>query len=222
MRQKGQNTMSHFMNEANALLAQTVIRNLKNRGMDGEYFASADEAREGILKELPEGASVTWGGSMSIVEMGLIDALKKGPYVVKDRDTAKTPEEKRAMYAEQTLCDYFFMSSNAISRDGQLVNIDGMGGRVACLITGPSHIYVIASMDKITPDLDSAIKRARNSAAPANNLRLNHPNPCTKFGHCCDCLVPTSICNQIVITRRNSGGAPGRIKVILVGEKLGY
>lgn len=209
------------MEQTRELLAQAVIKNLKMRGMDAEYHATAEEARKAVLSQIPEGSSVTWGGSMTLEEMGLLDAVKQGPYVVKDRDTAKTPEEKRAMYAAQTLCNYYLMSTNALSRDGQLVNIDGMGGRVACLITGPSRVFVLASMDKVTPDLNSAILRARNTAAPANNIRLSRPNPCTKVGYCCDCQTPDSICNQIVITRRSSGGV-GRIKVFLIGESLGY
>jgi hypothetical protein len=210
-----------FKQDSYRILAEQLIRKFNERNMDAAYFATAEDCRNAILQEIPEGASVTWGGSMTIMDMGLIDAIKAAPGIIpKDRTSAKTPEEKRAFYAQQTLCDYFLMSSNAITLDGQLVNIDGAGGRVACLITGPSHVFVIAGMNKVESDLDSAMKRVRNFAAPANNLRLSHNTPCTKAGRCSDCLTPECICNQIVITRRSM--IKDRIKVFLIGEELGY
>ena len=206
-----------------AILAENMIKKFKERGMDAAYYATGDEAVKAIMGEIPKGSTVTWGGSMTIEEMGLADAVRNSSDInFLDRGKATTPEEKRKLYSEQTLADYFLMSANAISMDGQLVNIDGNGNRVACLIIGPEHVYVIAGMNKVEPDLDSAIKRARNIASPENNVRLKKDHPCVKAGHCCDCLTPDCICNQIVITRRNSGGSTGRIKVILIGEELGY
>jgi len=203
--------------------AENIIKKIKMRGMDAAYYETGEQAKEAILAEMPEGSVVTWGGSMTIEEMGLADAIRNSDKLVfLDRSTAKTTEERREMYTKQTAADYFLMSSNAITMDGELVNIDGNGNRVACLIIGPAHVYVIAGMNKISPDLDSAIKRARNIASPENNVRLGKEHPCTKTGRCGDCLAEDCICNQIVITRRNSGGAPGRIKVILIGEELGY
>ncbi|MCI2049515.1 MAG: lactate utilization protein [Lachnospiraceae bacterium] len=210
-----------YKEDSYKILAEQIIQKLKERNMDGAYFATAEQCKNEILQEIPQGASVTWGGSVTITDMGLIDAVKSNPgMIAKDRMTAKTPEEKRTFYSQQTLCDYFLMSTNAITLDGQLVNIDGAGGRVACLITGPSHVFVIAGMNKVESDLDAAMKRVRNFAAPANNLRLSHNTPCTKAGRCCDCLTSECICNQIVVTRRS--GIAGRIKVFLIGETLGY
>ncbi len=212
-----------FQTDTYKLLSETLIAKLNARGMDAVYYETAAEAKEAILSEIPAGSAVTWGGTMTIEEMGLGEAIRNSKDLnFIDRNTASTPEERRKLYAEQTMADYFLMSANAISMDGQLVNIDGNGNRVACLIIGPSHVFVICGMNKVAPDLSSAIKRARNIASPINNVRLNRGNPCTKTGKCEDCLSPNSICNQIVITRRNSGGPKGRIKVILIGETLGY
>ncbi len=206
-----------------AILAETIIKKLKERGMDGAYYATSEEATKAIMSEIPDGSTVTWGGSMTIEEMGLADEVRNSDRInFLDRSKAITPEEKRKLYSEQTMSDYFLMSTNAISMDGQLVNIDGNGNRVACLIIGPEHVFVITGMNKVEPDLDSAMKRARSIASPENNVRLKKGNPCEMTGCCMNCLSPNSICNQFVITRRNSGGAAGRIKVFLVGEELGY
>lgn len=211
-----------YRKETYKKLAATIIRNLEMRNMEGVYCETAEEAKEAILKEMPDGSSVTWGGSMTCENMGLIDAcLKSDRLKALDRTAAETPEEKRQLYAKQTLCDYFLMSTNAITMDGQLVNIDGNGNRVACLIIGPAHVFVVCGMNKVAPDLDSAMKRARNLAAPANVLRVGKKDtPCLKTGRCADCLSQDSICNQFVITRRS--GVKGRIRVFLIGEDLGY
>jgi hypothetical protein len=203
-------------------LAASIIQKLEARNMEGVYYPTAEEAKQAILAEMPDGSSVTWGGSMTCVNMGLIDAcLKSDRLRALDRTTAKTPQEKRELYAKQTLCDYFLMSTNAITMDGELVNIDGNGNRVACLIIGPSHVFVICGMNKVAPDLDSAIKRARNMAAVPNVLRVGKTaTPCQKTGRCADCLSQESICNQFVITRRS--GVKGRIKVFFIGEDLGF
>lgn len=169
---------------------------------------------------MPEGASVTWGGSMTLTECGLMDALRTANYEIIDRDTAKTPEEARVMYSKQVMADYFLMSTNAITIDGELVNIDGRSNRVSCLCWGPQNVIIIAGMNKVAPDVESAIKRVRNMAAPANCVRLNKNTPCAQTGKCGDCYSQESICSQVLITRRSS--APNRIKVILVGEELGY
>ena len=169
---------------------------------------------------MPKGSSVTWGGSMTLTECGLMDALKTANYEIIDRDTAKTPEEARVMYSKQVMADYFLMSTNAITIDGELVNIDGRSNRVSCLCWGPQNVIIIAGMNKVVPDVESAIKRVRNMAAPANCVRLNKNTPCAQTGKCGDCYSSESICSQFLITRRSS--TPNRIKVILVGEELGY
>ena len=205
---------------ANQNLANTIIKNMAKKNLEGYYCATSAEAVEKALSLMPEGSSVTWGGSMTLTECGLMDALKTANYEIIDRDTAKTPEESRVMYSKQVLADYFLMSTNAITIDGELVNIDGRSNRVSCLCWGPQNVIIIAGMNKVVPDVESAIKRVRNMAAPANCVRLNKNTPCAQTGKCGDCYSQESICSQVLITRRSS--APNRIKVILVGEELGY
>jgi L-lactate utilization protein LutB len=205
---------------ANQNLANTMIKNMAKKNLEGYYCATSAEAVEKALSLMPEGSSVTWGGSMTLTECGLMDALKTANYEIIDRDTAKTPEESRVMYSKQVLADYFLMSTNAITIDGELVNIDGRSNRVSCLCWGPQNVIIIAGMNKVVPDVESAIKRVRNMAAPANCVRLNKNTPCAQTGKCGDCYSQESICSQVLITRRSS--APNRIKVILVGEELGY
>lgn len=205
---------------ANQNLANTMIKNMAKKNLEGYYCATSAEAVEKALSLMPEGASVTWGGSMTLTECGLMDALRTANYEIIDRDTAKTPEEARVMYSKQVMADYFLMSTNAITIDGELVNIDGRSNRVSCLCWGPQNVIIIAGMNKVAPDVESAIKRVRNMAAPANCVRLNKNTPCAQPGKCGDCYSQESICSQVLITRRSS--APNRIKVILVGEELGY
>ena len=157
---------------------------------------------------------------MTITDIGLIDALKVGDYTVLDRMAPMSDEEKRELYGKVATCDYYFMSSNAITMDGELVNIDGIGNRVASLIFGPANVIIIAGMNKVVDNVDAAIDRARNTAAPINTIRLNRKTPCTQTGRCMDCMSPECICNQFVVTRRSMPA--GRIKIILVGEELGY
>ena len=205
---------------ANQSLANTIIKNMHKKNMEGYYCATSAEAVEKALSLMPEGASVTWGGSMTLTECGLMDALKTANYEIIDRDTAKTPEEARLIYAKQVMADYYLMSSNAITIGGELVNIDGRANRISCLCWGPQNVIIIVGMNKVASDVESAVQRVRNIAAPPNCIRLNKNTPCAQTGKCGDCYSPESICSQILVTRRSS--TPNRIKVILVGETLGY
>jgi hypothetical protein len=202
-------------------LADSIIDRFNKRGIEGYYCENAEEARLTAKRFLTPGCSVSWGGSQTLIEIGLLESLySSSDYIIYDRDKAKTPEEKLQMYSKTVMADYYFMSTNAITLDGQLVNIDGSGNRVACLITGPKNVIIIAGMNKITTDVDHAIERVRNMATPPNTVRLGRKTPCAETGKCANCLVDDCICNQIVITRRS--GTQGRIKVILVGEELGF
>jgi L-lactate utilization protein LutB len=201
-------------------LADTLIDKFNKRGIEGYYCENAEEALHTAKRFLTPGCSISWGGSQTLIELGLLDSLSSSDYILYDRDKAKTPDERVQMYSKTVTADYYYMSSNAITLDGQLVNIDGHGNRVACLITGPKNVIVIAGMNKIVTDVDAAIDRVRNMATPPNTVRLGKKTPCAETGKCANCLVEDCICNQIVITRRS--GIQGRIKVILVGEVLGY
>ena len=157
---------------------------------------------------------------MTLTETGLMDAIKNGDYKLIDRDAVTNLEEQRKIYGEICMSDVFLMSTNAITLDGELINIDGRGNRVAFLCYGPQNVVILAGMNKVVTDVESGLKRARDIASPPNTVRLNKKTPCAITGKCEDCYSPDCICGQFVVTRRS--GAPNRIKVILIGEELGY
>lgn len=197
-----------------------IIANLKKRNMEGYFYEDSASCVRAILDMIPDGSSISWGGSASVQESGMMDAFKNGSYELIDRSLAKTPEEQREIYGRTVMSDYYFMSTNAITYEGELVNIDGNGNRVACLIHGPRHVIIIAGMNKVTTTLEGAFERARTMACPPNAVRLDKKTPCAATGKCGDCLSPDCFCNQIVVTRRS--GHTGRIKVFLVAEDLGF
>ena len=199
---------------------QILVKNLKSRHFDAFYCPDAASALEKALELIPEGASVGWGGALSAQQIGLIDAVKKGNYVAIDRDAANTPEERNALLKRCLTADVFLSGANALSLDGEMVNIDGTGNRVAAIVYGPETVLVIAGMNKVCDTLDDAVTRARTVAAPMNKQRFPFKTPCEVTGACADCKSDDCICNQILITR-NCRPA-GRIKFILVGEELGF
>lgn len=212
--------MDKFVTKRNDLLAEQVIKNLKSRQMEGHYVQTKEEALALALELIPEGSSISWGGSMSIKAIGLPEALHKGNYKVLDRDLCATPEEKAEMMHQALNCDYFLASCNAISEDGILVNIDGNANRVAAFAFGPKNVLLIVGMNKVVKSEEDAMGRARNEAAPINAQRFGLDTPCSKNGMCYDCKSPDCICCQILITRYSR--AAKRIKVILVDENLGF
>lgn len=195
-----------------------LVKNLQSRHFDAFYCSTKEEALEKALSLIPRGHSVGWGGTMTCQQIGLIDAVRAGEYRALDRDTCKTAEEREELMRQTLLCDTFLTSANAISLDGQMVNIDGNGNRVAAIVYGPRQVIVVAGMNKVEDTLEAAINRARTVAAPLNEQRFGHPNPCAATGSCADCKSETCICNQILITRHCRGN---RIKFVLVGEDLG-
>ncbi|MGM0507793.1 MAG: lactate utilization protein [Fusobacteriota bacterium] len=201
-------------------LSKIVIKGLKKRNMDGIYFDTKEEARDYILDNFQKDKTISWGGSMTLDDMGVIEALDKGDYNLIDKRKATSEEEKEKIYHKALSSDYYLMSSNAITRDGKLVNIDGRGNRVASLIYGPKKIIMPISMNKVRDNELSARERVQNIASPINTVRLSQETPCSKTGYCQNCQVDDTICCQIVITRRSR--EKGRIKVILIGEKLGF
>lgn len=196
-----------------------TVEAMKKRHFDAYYCSTAAEAVEKALELIPKTDSVSWGGVMTVDELGLKQRLAQEGYTLIDRDTAKDPAEKQALMHQALSCGTFLMSSNAISKDGQLVNIDGMGNRVAAMCYGPRQVVVIAGMNKVLGTLDDAIARARNIAAPANAQRFGIKTPCGLTGQCGDCTSPDCICSYVVVTRNSM--VHERIKVILVGEDLG-
>ena len=197
-----------------------LVKNLQSRHFEAYYCANKEEALKKALELIPEGASVGWGGAHSAEQIGLMEALHAGNYAPIDRSLAKCPEEREQMMKDCMFCDVFLTGANGLSLDGQMVNIDGTGNRVAATIYGPKSVLVIAGMNKVEDTLEDAITRARTIAAPMNCQRFNLNNPCSVTGACGNCKNETCICNQIVITRHCR--PVGRIKFILVGEELGF
>ena len=209
--------MNANMVKRNALLAQKVIKGLQSRNMSGYYAESREEALRLALELIPEGSTATMGGGVSVQEIGLVDALKQGNYKFIDRDAY---EDKRAAMLLAYDADVFLASANAITEDGVLVNIDGNANRVSAIAHGPKKVILIVGMNKVCDDVDGAMKRARNVAAPTNAQRFGLSTPCAKTGSCMNCKSPDTICCQFLITRFSRH--TGRIHVILVNASLGF
>ena len=208
--------MNENMRKRNEILAQTVIKGLESRNMSGYYAADKEEAVKKALEVIGKGSTVAMGGCQSAHEIGLIQALEEGDYNYIDRSNMTPRESLMAAYD----ADVFLSSANAMTNDGIMVNIDGNSNRVSCIAQGPKKVVFIVGMNKICSDLDEAIKRARNVAAPANAQRFDVKTPCKVSGKCADCKSPDTICCQFLITRYSRH--EGRIHVILVNDTLGY
>ena len=209
--------MNGFVLKRNALLAEKVIKGLESRNMTGWYAADRASAVKLALDLIPEGGTVTMGGALSAREIGLVDAVQAGHYTFIDRDAIA---DKRAAMLAAYDADVFLSGANAITEDGVLVNIDGNANRVSAIAQGPKKVIFIVGMNKVCPDLDAAMKRARNVAAPINAQRFGLSTPCAKTGACMDCKSPDTICCQFLITRYSRH--KDRIHVILVNDTLGF
>ena len=201
--------------------AKTIIKQLEKRRMEGRYCPTREDAVKTAMALTAADTTVSFGGSMTLAETGILDALRQRDDIrLIDRSLAKTPEEINQAYRDSFSAHTYFMSTNAITLDGQLVNVDGNGNRVAALIYGPDQVIVVAGMNKVAATIDDALRRVRNIASPPNCIRLHKNTPCAATGMCAECLGDDCICSQTVITRRS--GIVGRIKILLVGEELGY
>ncbi len=203
-------------------LAEGIIEKLAHRGMEGYYCKDREEANAKVKRFLTPDCSISWGGSETLKEIGLLDDLREADteYEILDRTKPHPDLTEKEFYAKMVTADFFLMSTNAITLDGELINIDGNGNRVACLCNGPEHVIIVAGMNKVVSDVRSGIDRVRNIAAPPNGVRLHTETPCEEYGRCMNCLTDGCMCCHTVITRKSRH--PGRIKVILVGEELGY
>lgn len=191
-----------------------LVSALQKRRFDAYFCAAAPEALRRALELIPPQDVVSWGGSASIKQIGLLDALKKRNQPVLDRDTASTPQQRQAFMRRALLCDTFLMGTNAVSQDAN-------GNRAAALLYGPKQVIVLAGINKIAHKLDDAVVRARTVAAPTNAQRFaDHKTPCLLTGTCADCTAPDCICAHLAVTRLCRPA--GRIKVIVVAEPLGY
>ncbi len=200
--------------------AATIIKKLNMRKMEGYYCKNVEEAKAKMLELIGnEKKTVGYGGSMTLDENGFKDSVTAAGHELIIRENYKTPEEEKELKSKLTNADFFLMSTNAITLDGELVNIDGRGNRVSFLIYGPDSVIIVAGMNKVVTNVEDGIRRVRNQATPPNCNRLSCNTPCAVTGKCGDCYTD-SICCQFVVTRMSR--VPGRIKVILIGETLGY
>jgi L-lactate utilization protein LutB len=213
--------MKEPIQERYSKLGPMVVKALNARQFEAYYFDETADAAEKIISLIPKDHLVSWGGSFTMTTLGIQERLEKEGYKLLDRDKAANPQERMERMRQALLCDTFLAGSNAISEDGQLVNIDGNGNRVAAMIFGPKQVIIAAGMNKITKTLNDALIRARTIAAPVNKQRFeNSKTPCGETGSCADCVSPDTICTYIVTTRFCKPA--GRVKIVLIGKDLGF
>ena len=206
----------------NEKVAPKIIKHLEKRRMEGSYAATAAQAKDEVIAEIPRGATVFRCGSMTAGGMGLWEAIAALPEVelIDPYPPELLPEEAIELRRRGMIADIMVASSNAITLDGKLINLDGMGNRVAAMAFGPKKVILLVGMNKVVPDLETAMARVKHYAAPVNNIRLNYKNPCTETGLCSDCNTPQRICNMWSIIEGHM--IKNRIHVKLIGESLGY
>ncbi len=213
--------MDANIRKANELKLKTVVKNLEKRNMTAYYCETKEDAVKQVLELIPEGAEVSWGGSMTLNEIEVKDKIKAGNFVVNDpmiiADAAEALEARR----KSLMADVFLTSANAVTMDGEIVNIDGVGNRVAAIIFGPKKVIMVVGVNKLVLDEADAVDRIRCEACPPNVTRLGRKTPCSVTGKCTECLIPgETICCQTNVTRFS--GINGRVHVIMVNEVLGY
>lgn len=217
-------TENLYVAKRNEIIAKKVIENLRKRFFEAYYVQTKEDALNKALELIPKTDTIAWGGSTSVTEIGLLDYIKTNNYKVIDRDSAKSQEQRLYILKKSLLADTYLMGTNAITMQGELVNIDAIGNRTAALMFGPRNVIIIAGLNKITDDLESAIVRARNTAAPINIQRIaarsDRQTPCMTTGKCSDCISKDSICSHIIVTRLCN--PENRIKIILTNENLGF
>lgn len=209
-----------FIKESYKVKSETILKNLHKRNMEGYYCDTAEEAKEKVMSLINENDVVSWGGTITIDELGIKNTLRDNNIQVIDRDTGANPEERKVLMKKALTADVFLTSTNAITMEGELLNIDGTGNRLAAFCYGPDSVIVVAGMNKVVKDVDCAMKRIKTEACVPNVLRVNANTPCAITGVCKDCTTNDTICSQILLTRYCK--PKNKIKVILVGESLGF
>lgn len=203
-------------------LAAQLLPRLEKRKFEASFAETADQAREEVLAMIPEGASVFRCGTMTLGEMGFWEEVVKLPGVelIDPYIPGISPQESLEIRRRGMSADIMIASSNAITLDGRLVNLDATGNRVAAMCFGPKKVILVVGMNKVAADLESAKQRVKHWAAPMNAIRLNLETPCTKTGLCADCNSPKRICNMWTVHEGHM--IKDRIHVKLVGQDLGY
>lgn len=213
--------MNEIVRKANRVKFQTIINNLQKRNFEAYYCDTAWEACDRAMVMIREGASVSWGGSVTIREIGLLDMLEGRNLKLLDAFRPPSPAEAHEHFRKTLLADYFLMSTNAITVDGKLVNIDGAGNRMAALMTGPREVLIFVGANKVVESEEDALARIKAHACPSNAARLNkEKTPCAVTGRCGECLIPECMCCHMVVTRFCR--TPGRVKIMLINENLGF
>lgn len=213
--------MNEFAKWHNEVLGSKVVEALRKNGFEAEFCATAAEAAEKILALIPEGASVGFGGSLTLKALGIQEKLAASGHEIFDHNApGLSNEERQAMRKKQLSCGVFLSGTNALTLDGKLVNTDGNGNRVAAMIFGPDRVIVAAGTNKIVKDLDAAEERRQMVSAPLNNKRIGLPNPCTQTGMCMDCQTGTRICNVTTVISKRPRLTP--FHVFVIGEDLGF
>jgi len=205
----------------NKLKVERTIKALEENNMNGYFVETKEELIKKIDELVEEGSVVSCGGSTTLFEAGVIEHLRSGKFKFLDRyEPGLSKDDIKEIYRKAFSADAYFASSNAVTEDGKLYNVDGTGNRVAAMMYGPDKVILVCGTNKIVKDVDAAIDRNRRIAAPANTIRLNRVTPCAKVGYCMDCKSKDRICNEFtLITRQHS---KGRIHVIFINEELGY
>ncbi len=210
----------NFLKEGYKVKSETIIKNLQRRNMEGHYVDTKEEAIEMVMSLIKQDDVVSWGGSLTIDELGIKELLEQKQISVINRDKAKSPEERVMLMKQALTADVFLTSTNAITMDGELMNVDATGNRLAAYNYGPDIVIVVAGMNKVVTELDFALAKIRTDATVPNAFRTNLHTPCRITGKCAECTMKETLCSQILITRYSK--PQNRIKVILVGENLGF
>lgn len=212
--------MTDFVQQHQGILGKKTVEALKKNRFEAIYCENLAEAREKLMAMIPAGASVGFGGSMTVKSMDVQKELQSRGCAIYDHNAVADPEEKEKIYRQELICDVFLAGCNAITLDGKLYNVDGTGNRVAAMIFGPKQVILVAGVNKVVQDLEAAEKRVKLTAAPTNSLRIDPTIPCTQTGYCVDCNHERRICNATVVLHRQP--PKSRITVILVGESCGF
>lgn len=212
--------MDNNLKWVNEIKINRTLEALRKNNMEGYLINTENELIHKIQELVNEGSKVSLGGSMTLFETKIMEHLRSGRYELLDRyKEGLTADEIKEIYRKSFFCDAYFTSTNTITEEGELYNVDGNGNRVAAMLYGPDKVIVIAGVNKIVKDINEAIYRVENLAAPANAKRLNRKTPCTVTGKCMNCNSPERICREYTVIRKP---VPNRIFVLLLNEEYGY
>lgn len=199
---------------------ERIVRNFRVRNINVEFFNSLEDCKGRILEIVSEEKTIGIGNSVTLKKMNISEILTDRGNIVYDKTLATTKDESKKLKKMSLIADWYITGSNAISMDGHIVNIDHSGNRVAAMIYGPDNVIIIVGKNKIVDNLDEALKRAKNEAAPLNAKRSGHTPPCVKTNNCVDCVSSEKVCNSIVIIQGQEN--KDRMRLFIVDEEVGF